>query len=166
MIRRIMSWVLIVIGIFGIGVALAYAQTDPPAPSAALDFADRGTRFLEAVLAWVGSAGGVMLIGVVARLIPAISNRVVPYVLAIGNLIAVASLVLKKIAEAATGIAWVDDASAVHYAGLIGSIGGFVTVGLGAAAVGGAGAFQRFIWEKYLRHVFVPDSAGSKAPGF
>lgn len=140
--------------------SLAWAQT---APVPTLGWAERAMALLEAVLTWVGSAGVVMLVGLVARLWKPIPNVAVPILVGIGNVATTVGLILKKLAEAATGVAYVDDASAIHYAGLLGALGGIVTTGLGVFATAGAGAVQRLLWEKYLRHVFVPSSVAGKS---
>ena len=151
-------WKLLAVGLLLVATA-AVAQTPGfVPPTTTIPIFERISRLLEAALTWTGSTGFIFLIGVLARKWNKIPNVAVPYITGLANVFAIGALVLKKLGEAATGVALADDATAIQAAGLFGAIGGFVTMGIGIFATAGAGAIQRWLWEKWGRHVVVPET--------
>jgi len=132
------------------GVVGAQEPPPPADPNVVLSFVQRIERLLEAFL----NSGTIAVVGAMLalplRLFPKFKNAFVPIVLGIGNVFAVAGLVIKKLFEAQAGIVMTPETDQIYFAGLGSIFMPIVTAGWSAVIL----AAQRGIWEHGLRKLF------------
>lgn len=139
---------------------VAYAQGPAPGPvppPAELPLLDRILAFLNGLMSAGQVASIGFIVGMIARFIPAIKNKFVPVLVVIANILLVASQVIGKFVEAATGVAWAGYTDTIAYAGFFGSLKALViapaTIFIGLVI----SAIDRWVWEKIGKPALKPD---------
>lgn len=150
-----------------LAVSYAFAQEPVPVPvPAPLPILDRILAFLSGLMSAGQVASIGFIVGMVGRFIPAIKNKLVPALVLVANILMVASQVIGKFVEAASGVAWTGYTDTIQYAGFFGGLKGIllapatVFVGLVISAI------DRWVWEKIGKPVLKPDSPTLNGGGF
>lgn len=167
--RKVLGVLGLVFGIGTLFVLVARAQTPVPPPLPLdLGLLGRLQAFLEALAAsgTVLSVG--FIVGMLGRFLPFVPNKLVPGLTTIANILLAASMVVRKVVAAASGVSWIempwDEGYAMagigNFFGSLGIFVGTVTWGFLTTAV------QRWLWEKAGKPALVPKSPTLSGGGF